>query len=121
MWVYFKHTKIKSLSISEIICNIFGIQTYFFPERKEDSILNYFWLLYNEIIFFLFTSFILYFVYKYQFKLNRFIIISIFFIEVFKSLFIFLISSQRLRPGYIYTYNNYGKFYVSPLMNYPFF
>ena len=121
MWVYFKHTKIKSLSISEIICNIFGIQTYFFPERKEDSILNYFWLLYNEIIFFLFTSFILYFVYKYQLKLNRLIIISIIFIEAFKYIFIFFISSKNIRPGYIYTYNNYGKFYVSPLMNYPFF
>ena len=130
MWVYFDHTMIKNIGLSEIILNFFGIRTYFFPKTTNDNILNHFWLLYNEIIFFIITSILIYLAYKYNLNLNRFILILLFIFEIFKPIYIYFLSkiinpifskTTKLNPTFIYSYHNYGRLYVSPFMNYNYY
>ena len=120
MWVYFNHSVLLTkISFPQLISLLFGFQTYSFPDRNQDNILNYFWLLYNEIFFFLLTIIILYFIYKYNLQFNRIIILLFFLIEIFKFIFSYFI--YNLYPALIFTFYNYGKFYVTSFMNYPYF
>ena len=130
MWVYFDYTMINNIGLSEIILNFFGIRTYFFPKTTNDNILNHFWLLYNEIIFFIITSILIYLAYKYNFNLNRFILILLLIFEILKPIYIYFLSeiinpifskTTKLNPTFIYSYHNYGRLYVSPFMNYNYY
>ena len=120
MWVYFENSLIKTIKFTQLIPLLFGFQAYYFHEKEQQyQIINYFWLVYNEIFYFLITTFILYFVYKKNLPLYGIIIGLFISIEVSK--FIFVYFGYKLNTALIYTFNNYGKFHVTSLMNYPYF
>ena len=120
MWVYFDHSLLKKISFTQIISLFFGFQTYFLEKEIQEHILNYFWLVYNEIFYFLLTTFILYFIYKCNFQFfNRIIIIFFILIEIVK--FVLTYFVYDLYSAFIFTYYNYGKFAVTSLINYPYF
>ena len=126
MPVIFNYLLIDKVKLKEIILFLFGIRPFIltYDENQQDNILNYFWLIQCETIFFLITSIILFFVYKYQIKLNRIIIILFIIIEMIKVLLI-LFSENLFKiilyPSFIYSNINYGFIYKSPLLNYHYF
>ena len=108
------------------------ISSYSFTIKDQDSkiFLNYFWLVENEILFFVITSFLIFIGYKYKRNINKlffFIIISTFimrYVLYVSSLCISqppsIIDDFKRTSWYYYTYN-YGSIMTNPLNNYMYY
>ena len=123
--LFLKDEKKKNLKY-DFILFILGLKPIFLLyEDSMEYILNYFWLIQCEIIFFLLTTFILFFIHKYQFNLNRIFIIILLIIELLiKILLVFFsefLYTKELYPSFIYSNINYGFTFKSSLLNYPYF
>ena len=99
-----------------------------FPiEKKEESYLNYFWMVYCEMLFFFFTSLFLFIGYKFKANSSRFVNglivltvigkITLFIYECFQSSSTNIIKYQTLFTYYF----DSGTTIISPLYNYIYY
>ena len=122
MWIFFNESLIKSAKNAKyFIPLLIGYKSYFIPglSPKKDNILHYFYLVFQEIIYFIITSIIIFIGYKKNLR------IDIFFEILFIILLAFRIFYYNLTLGLddkdYFGYNEYGQFYTSFLYNYSFY
>ena len=91
-------------------------------KRYDQTIVDYFWLPFNEIAFFLCGILIISFGYKFKLRIDYFIIILIFIIYISKILFTYFIRTEENEsyyPTLYYYLFDYGKFMTTPEFNFP--
>lgn len=119
----FKESFLKSIS--------FFTATYSFIEKTVDNqcFLNFFWLVENEIIFFVVTSLLIFIGYKYKIKINN-VVTGIILLTVIVEFCLYILSfgldNFRLityfkrTSWYFYTFD-FGNVLTNPLHNYMFY
>ena len=98
--------------------------------RKGQHLLLYFWLPFNEIIFFLLGIIIISFGFKYQWRIDILILILtpiIYFVKIFYSYLIesyYQVGDYPLKKWYAslyYVFFNYGRDMINPIFNLPYY
>ena len=120
LWHFFKIKMINtSLKISNLIPAIFCYQGSFLNKFDTDSLFPYFYLIYQEVIFFIVSSLIIFIGFKYNLRIDRFILAVIFLFYVVRSSYYYL--SGNLNIEEYFDLNNYGYFFNSPFFNYLYY
>ena len=118
MWIFFHDVILAQTKTLDMILSFFLIHGYFFPESHQDSLINHFWLVINEMTFFLLSTFIIFIAYKYHYRVDRFVIFTLGLLFLFRNIYYYINQSTLLSTDY-YSYIYFGKFMISPL--YTFF
>ena len=120
MWSFFNKLMIEtSHNFSSIFFSIFCLQGYFFSPLNKDSILNYFHLVYQEVIFFVISTLVIFLGYRYHLRIDRFILGTIVFLFAFR--IIYYNISDDLNVKEYYSFNGYSLFYNSIAYNYLYY
>jgi hypothetical protein len=120
LWTFFKmkmvntSTKLRSL-IPAILC----YQGTFFNKFDVDSLFTYLYLVYQEVIFFIVSTFIIFIGFKYNLRIDRFILVEISLLFVFRVFYYYLADDINNRE--YFDLNSYGYFYNSPIYNYLYY
>ena len=99
---------------------LFGFKSHIFPliaNKEEINLLDYFYLPFQEIIYFLITSFIIFVGYRNNYKIDRFFKVIGILIFIYR---IFFYVMRHLDNKDYFNFHDYGKFYNSMLYNYSF-
>ena len=121
VWNFFYEKMINSVKkIKYLLPLLIGCKTYIIPgiTNNKENILDYFYLIFQEIIYFLFTTIVIYIGYKKNLRIDRF------FNIIFIILFAFRIGyyiQKKLDDKNYFGFHDYGKFYTSILYNYTFY
>ena len=122
MWQFFYNNLIISAkNIKYLIPLIIGYKSYLIPglSPEKENILHYFYLVFQEIIYFLITTIIIFIGFKKNLR------IDIFFKIVFISLIVFRIIYYFFYVGLddkdYFGYNKFGQFYNSMIYDYSFY
>ena len=120
MWNFFKQKLIdSSTDFINVLRGILCLQGNFFFNFNVDSIYTYFYLIYQEIIFFILSSLIIYIGYRFNLRIDRFILATISLLFVFRVFYYYL--SDNLNVRYYFDLNNYAGFYHSAIYNYLYY
>ena len=120
MWSLFNKLLIESShKFSSIFPSIFCFQGYFTSSLNKDSILNYFHLAYQEVLFFLFSTLFIFIGYRYYLRMDRFILSTILLLWLFRIIYYAL--SDDLNVKEYYSFKGYYLFYNSILYNYLYY
>ena len=90
--------------------------------RYDQTIVDYFWIPFNEIVFFLSGILIISIGYKFKLRIDYFILILFFIVYISKILFSYFKTTQENESFYstLYYYLfDYGKFMTTPEFNFP--
>lgn len=120
LWIYFNEKIVNSISMLETILSYLLIRNIFIETGNQDSIINVFYLVINEIIFFLISSFIVFISYKYSFLLNRILLILIVGLFVFRNI-IYSTRLPQMNATNYFTYTYYGLYSTFPTYNYLYY
>ena len=121
VWTFFNEKMINSVKeVKYLLPLLIGCKTHLIPgiTNKKENILDYFYLVFQEIIYFLFTTLVIYIGYKRNIRIDRF------FNILFLILFVFRIgyyNQKKLDDKNYFGYHDYGKFYTSILYDYTFY
>ena len=119
MWSFFNKIMIESsLNFKDIFLSVICFQGYFINSLNKDSILNYFYLVYQEIYYFIISTLIIFLGYKYHLRIDRFILFIICFLWVFRIIFYFL---SDLNVKEYFSFYGYALFYNSMVYNYLYY
>lgn len=137
-WVYFENTILNDSGFDKFWKSFLFYQSFTIDfnnpniiNTKEESISNkelgnifkYEWMVFNEMLFFILTSFLIFFCYRKRFSLFKATsIMIILLIGIRYSLFAFFNRSvfQLYSTGY-YQMQDYGHFFTNPVYNYSFY
>ena len=122
MWLFFNQCLIKSAkNLKYFIPLLIGYKSYFISglSPKKHNILHYYYLLFQEIIYFLITSVIIFIGYKKNLRIDLFLKIIFCILILFRIIYYF--SKIGLDDKDYFGYNEYGQFYTSMLYNYSFY
>ena len=120
LWFFFRMKVIKtSLDLVSLIPAVFCYQFNFFNKYDVDSLFTYYFLIYQEVIFFLISTFIIFIGYKFNLRIDRFILVTIAVCFVFRFFYYFLSDDLNVRDYFDFT--NYAYFYNSPIYNYLYY
>ena len=120
MWSLFNKLLIEtSHNFSSIFPSILCFQGYFTSSLNKDSILNYFHLAYQEVLFFLFSTLFIFIGYRYYLRMDRFILSTIILLWLFRIIYYAL--SDDLNVKEYYSFKGYSLFYNSILYNYLYY
>ena len=98
--------------------------------KNGQNLLNYYWLPYNEIVFFIIGVLLITIGFKKKYRIDIFILFLIPFWFIIKIIYSYLISIifknrdlpfKGYIPAYYFVFFNYGRFMTSPLFNFPYF
>lgn len=129
MWEYFKR-RILEDSASDMILGLIGCYKMFNAGKQEESFLNYFWLVYCEIIFFVITSFFLFIGYKFKVNCLKFFNFLIIITPIAKiGVIIYELASDKednrtRKFSYqtlFYYYFDFGSYFIAPYTNYIYY
>ncbi len=122
MWKIFQkdYIEITKKSILNIILGYTSTYSFFYHGDNPENLLYFFWLFYNEVIFFLISSTIIYCGYKYKFEIDLVFKLVIVLTLMIKIILFFLIDDFQNGALYYYT-NNFGSFFVNPLYNFSYY
>jgi hypothetical protein len=106
-------------------------------QRKNNNLLHYFWLPFNEILFFIFGVILITIGYKKKLRIDNFILILIPLLLILKTAYSYLIPLyfkikeknddsykfplKEYLPILYYVFYNYGRFMINPIFNLPYF
>ncbi len=93
-------------------------------KRVDQTLIDYFWLPFNETFFFIIGVIIISFGYKYKFRIDYVILILIPLILIGKLIFSYLKKTYEGEDYYatlFYYLFDYGKFMIHPLFNLPYY
>lgn len=123
MWKMYYSTSIEPISFWHLLSAMTTIPS-FDPTSTifdEENALNFFWIVYNEFVFFIVGVFIVFIGYRYKSRIDRFLIMIIPILLVFKIAYFFISPSGTLLPNVYYYYQNYGKLMTTPYFNLIYF
>ena len=118
LWFYLSFTLVKSfIPVDEE------------TKRRGNNLLDYFWLPFNEIIFFIFGVILITIGFKKKYRIDKFILIATpicFFLKILLSFFTFFdnFEDSRINKYYstaYYLFFNYGGFMIHPIFNLPYY
>lgn len=120
LWNFFREKIIAtSLEYKSIIPAIFCFQFNFIYKYDIDSLFAYYFLIYQEVLYFIISCFIIFFGYKYNLRIDRFILGIILVSIIFRYVYFFVNGSFDVRNYFDLT--NYGYFYNSTFYNYIYY
>ena len=120
MWNLFKKKMINSsLKVLSLLPSLFCFQGYFLNNLEKDCILNYFYLVYQEVIYFILSTFIIFLGYKYHLRIDRFIIITIFLLWIIRTIYYNLHDDLDVKE--YFSFYGYALFYNSVFYNYIYY
>ena len=122
MWKLYDVEYLSKTSIWAILLSFTTIPSFCTGEQFYDefSILNYFWIVYNEFFFFFLGVVIVFSAYRYKIRIDRLLIVFIPITFAFKLFFYFVIGGD-INPTIYYYYKDYGKYMTTPFFNVPFY
>ena len=120
MWKVFCNEYIDKITSSSInlILGFTSTYSFNFKEKNSENLLFFFWLFYNEVIFFIITSIIIFIGYKYKLKTDQFFKYICIIIPIIKIVFLLL---KDMNTSLYYYNNNFGRYFVNPLYNYSYY
>ena len=120
LWNFFKNKMIdSSTKIESLIPALFCLQGNFYLKYNIDSLFTYYYLIYQEIMFFVISSIIIFIGYRFNLRIDRFILVMIFLLFIFRIFYYYLSSDLNVRDYFDLT--NYAYFYHSPIYNYLYY
>ena len=122
MWQFFYQSFISSArSLKFIIPLLIGYKSFIIPgiSPEKDNILNYFYLVFQEIFYFLITTIIIFIGYKKNIRIYRFF--KILFTSLIILRIIYYFCNAGLDDKDYFGYHEYGRFYTSMIYNYSFY
>ena len=120
MWNFFNKNVIDpSKKLTSILPSLICFQGYFLNSLEKDSILNYFYLVYQEVIYFIISTLIIFLGYKYHLRIDRFIIGTM--IVLWLSRLIYYSFNDNLNVKEYFSFYGYFLFYNSLLYNYLYY
>ena len=122
MWKIFIHDYINPIKneILNLILGYTSTYSFHYSGNESENLLYFFWLFYNEVIFFLISSIIIYFGYKYKLGIDLYFKMIIILTLMIKIILFFFIEDFQNGSLYYY-YNNFGSIFVNPLYNYSYY
>ena len=122
MWAFFNNLLIKtSINFVSIVSSFFCFQGYFIKNFNKDSLLNYFWLLYQEVLYFIISSFIIFIGYYYHLRMDRIFLCIMIILFSFRMFYYGLASLIEVNAKEYFSFSDYNKFYNSLLYNYIYY
>ena len=122
LWEFFNEKMItSSKKVYYILPLLFGFKSHIIPllsNNKDINILDYFYLPFQELFYFMISSLIIFIGYRNNFKIDRFFKIIGILIFIYR---IFYYSLNHLDNKDYFNFNEYGKFFNSILYNYNFY
>ena len=120
LWTFFKMKMVNtSIKLSSLIPAIICYQGTFFNKFDVDSLFTYLYLVYQEVIFFIVSTLIIFIGFKYNLRIDRFILVEISLLFVFRVFYYYLKDDINNRE--YFDLNSYGYFYNSPIYNYLYY
>ena len=122
MWQFFNQRVINSAKNIKYLFPLFlGYKSYFIPYIRPDkeNILHYFYLVFQEIIYFLITTLIIFIGFKKNLRIDIFFQITFFILISFRIIYYFI--AIGLDDKDYFGLNEWGRFYTSLLYDYPFY
>ena len=127
MWKYFnKYILSRPESLFQFIFSFFTLSSIFTIEensrRYGQTLIDYFWLPYNEISFFIIGVIIISIGYKCKLRIDFFLLILIVILTTAKIIYSYLRVTKEGEIYYATLYYllfDYGKFMINPLFNLP--
>ena len=122
MWEFFYNSLISSArNLKYIIPLLIGYKSYLISEitPEKENILNYFYLVFQEIFYFLITTIIIFIGYKNNIRIDRFF--KILFTVLIGFRIIYYFSKVGLDDKDYFGYHEYGRFFASTIYDYSFY
>ena len=127
MWKFLYISLLQRPDNFNYFLSFFTLSSFFIGQNKryDQTIIDYFWLPYNEIAFFICGIIIISFGYKFKLRIDYFLLIITFILYIFKIVFTYLYVpgdvgyKEKFYPTLYYYLFDYGKFMTNPLFNYP--
>ena len=131
IWKYYHLYIASSPSFWQFLLS-FTMLRDFFPneeeQRKNNNLLQYFWLPFNEIFFFIFGVIFITIGYKKQWRIDIIILILVPLLLILKTVFSYIVNISDKNaplkvyfPTLYYVFYNYGRFMINPIFNLPYF
>ena len=122
LWNFFNEKMIKpSKEVYYLLPLLLGIKSYFIPllsNNDEINLLDYLYLPFQEIIFFIITSFIIFLGYRNNFKMDRLFKAIGILIFIFRNIYYWI---YHLDNKDYFNFHEFGKFFNSMMYNYNFY
>lgn len=125
MWEYLGREILAEPKGSRFILSFFSLSSIMAlkdTSRYKQTLIDYFWLPYNEISFFILGVAILSIGYKYKLRIDYFLIITIIIFIFGKMIFSYIVKAEEGEIYYATLYYyifDYGKFMLTPWFNLP--
>lgn len=122
MWKFFIQSVINpAKDVKYIIPSLIGYRSYFIPyiSPENGNIMNYFFLVFQEIFYFLITTIIIFIGYKKNLRIDWFFELTFFTLIVVRIIYYFI--NGKLDDKDYFGYSGYGQFYTSLFYDYSFY
>jgi hypothetical protein len=118
MWVYLKLNIIDKMSFYDLLATIFLLRPIII---SGEEIYFSFWLSQNEILYYIFSSIVIFLCFKKNWRMDIFFLITFNLIIVYRLTFYFFLSENKIYPILGDYYDGKLNFFLSPIYNYSFF
>ena len=123
-WEYLNTYLLQRPGSGRFVLSFFALSSIFTTEERNSryyqTLIDYFWLPYNEVFFFLIGLIIMSVGYKYRLRIDYFLIILTLVLFIFKLFYSYLIRAKNDELYYATLYYylfDYGKFMTNPIFN----
>ena len=123
MWKFLNEMILSRPDNSKYFISLLGLSYFSIGDKRYDqTIVDYFWIPFNEIVFFVHGILIISIGYKFKLRIDYFILFLILFIYIFNILFTYLTKTdkgEKYFPTLYYYLFDYGKYMTTPQFNFP--
>jgi len=122
MWKFFHDLMIEpSRSWNNLVPSLFCLPGFFLTTEERDIILNYFYLVYQEVVYFIISSLIIFLGYKYNIRIDRFLVITMVLLFIIRLIIYYALNDGQLNIKEYFSFNTFGFFYNSLIYNYLYY
>ena len=122
MWKFLNIMILERPDYSKYFLSFLGLNYFSIGDKRYDqTIIDYFWIPFNEIVFFICGILIITMGYKFKLRIDLIILILIFIVYVSKILYTYLTKTEegeKYYPTLYYYLFDYGKFMTTPQFNF---
>ena len=122
MWKFFQDLMIApSRSLNNLIPSLFCLQGFVFTTEERDILLNYFYLVYQEVVYFIISSLIIFLGYRHNIRIDRFLVITMISLFIIRLIIYYALNDGQLNIKEYFSFNTFGFFYNSLIYNYLYY